>query len=128
MDYNENSKISMFNAGVAQAERIDSLQRAINAARFNPQDFNVETKTFHYQIIISSLNGLMMEAWSKLDNKEQIFLSKLDKLINDFIKVNPVINQNYGIKTGMEFSWNSDNYRKLLYLLSLYEKTIKEYL
>ena len=31
----EERKKSIFNAGVAQAERIDSLQRALNSARFN---------------------------------------------------------------------------------------------
>lgn len=128
MAYDENSKQSLFNAGVAQAERIDSLQRAINAARYNPMDINIETKTFNYQIILSSLNGLLMESWSKLTTTEKKEIRRTRELIDKYIKNYPPISMANSVRDGNEYQWNLDNYDRLLTLLKIYETQIKDVL
>lgn len=125
MGYSDDSKQSVFNAGVAFAERIDALQRAINAARFNPQSYNEETGTFNYQVIITSLHGLLMESWSKLDDEERIILVRYDNMINLMTELFPIVTST---KTENEnnFFWNYENYKRLMVILNLHEKNIKD--
>lgn len=123
-DYN---KQSVFNAGVAQAERIDVLQRALNGARFNPQQFNPETETFNYQIMIDSLNGLMMECWSKAKESEQKEMNRLRNLLHDYIIVSPPIRIATSTK-GEVYYWDTVVYQSILKLLSYYEQLIRDVL
>lgn len=127
MSYEEEGEKSIFNAGVAQAERIDSLQRAINASRFNVLAVNPETMTYNYQVIIDANNGLLDEAWAKLSDDEQKLGLKLKKLINDFIEIKPPMKK---ITNGMseEMKINKDNYKDMLKLIDIYSRTIKEFL
>lgn len=125
MGYDDNSKISVFNAGVALAIRLDSLQKALNAARFNLQQFNPETETFNYQIMIDSLNSLRMESWSKLDKDEKVNLQRVDKLVKSFIKFRAPINE-ITTTTGKSYSWNPENFTALVELLDIYERLIKD--
>lgn len=125
MNYEETSK-SKFNAGVALAERIDSLQRAMNAARFNPRDFNPETKTFNFQIFISAADGLAMEGWSKFDRKEREMVSRVRAVIKKFQENKPSYYYDAGMDGETEFMWNEKNFDILMRLLEIYEKTIKD--
>ena len=126
MSYDNNdSKKSVFNAGVAQAERIDALQRAINGARYNLQIVNPETNTFNFEVVLASLNGLMMEGWSKAKPDEQIQMQRFNKLIHDAVKLHPpikIIKQN-GQDIPVKMHGDFDNFCRLL---DLYEKNIKE--
>lgn len=122
-DANENKK-SVFNAGIAQTERIDALQRAINAARFNPLMKNFDTGTFNYEVMISSNEALLYEAWAKLNKDEKDRAERVRLTIIGFMKHHsPLIPNREG---GLVL--NTENYEKLLELLNLYEKMNKELL
>jgi hypothetical protein len=122
-DYDEEGKRSVFNAGVAQTERIDSLQRAINAARFNLVAVNYDTGTFNYEVIISACDGLMNEAWAKLDASEKTFSERIRGTVKKFIEANPPFKKNNG-----EVKVSNENFKKMSELLDLYEKTTKRML
>lgn len=124
-EQNEESKISKFNAGVAQAERIDALQRAINSARYNLQMVNQDTQTFNFEVVLSSLDGLMMEGWSKATLTEQEMMQRFSNLIRNAMKLHPpvrIINQK-GQEIPIKMHGDFENFCKLL---SLYERLIKE--
>lgn len=126
MAYNESSKQSVFNAGVALAMRLDSLQTALNAARYNPQQFNLETETFNYQIMIDSLEALRMESWSKLDKPEKETLNQMSKLIKNFLESFSPIKQLSNQTGEKRFNWNMKNYNQLMQVLKIYEEQIKQ--
>jgi len=120
---------SLFNAGIALAERIDSLQRALNASRFNLRGFNQETGTFNYEVMINALDGLLLEAWAKLDKQEKIDAERVRKLTHDCINHYPPMEQSGSERSGSSgFKMNQKNFDKLKNLLLIYEKKMKEYL
>ena len=113
-----------FNAGVAMAFRIDSLQRAINSSRFSPLQLNEETGTLNYEVIFSSCNSLLNEAWSKLEQKEKDLGEKTRKLIQEFMEKFPIlIRNNKG-----EVKVNNNNFKRLMEMLDFYEKLNKTFL
>jgi len=121
MAYDEETRGAIFNAGVAFAERIDSLQRAINAARFNPLALNPDTGTFNYEIMQSALDSLLNTSWGKLNRDEKEFGERMRKVVKAFIKSNPPIT-----KSGNgEPKISKQNYEKLVELLDFYEKVIQ---
>lgn len=122
MDDYEDKK-SVFNAGVAQVERIDSIRRAIISSRFNPLGLNEETGTFNYEVIISSCDILLNEAWAKLSPKEKTLGENTRKLIRRFLEINPPIK-----KTSSGLRINNESYKKLLELLNYYEQIIQIFL
>ena len=124
MGYDSEGKQSVFNAGVAMAERIDFLQRAINSSRFNPLALNPETQTFNYQVMIDANDALLNEAWSKLTETERKEARRMRKLVKDFILMKPIVSKsNKG-----ELRVNNENYAKFMELIDLYEKLNKELL
>lgn len=124
MGYDSEGKQSVFNAGVAMAERIDFLQRAINAARFNPLAMNPETQTFNYQIMIDANDALLNEAWSKLTEKEKTQARRIRKLVKEFVMIKPIVSRsNKG-----EMRVNNENYLRFMELIDIYEKINKELL
>jgi len=114
---------SRFNAGVALTERIDALQRAINAARFNPIAMNMDTQTYNYMVMINANDGLLDEAWGKLSPDEKQKGSRIKLVIKDYVDMNPPI-----IKVNGELSVNKKNYNGLMSLLDIYCKMIKDFL
>ncbi|HEY5631621.1 MAG TPA: hypothetical protein VIR31_05800 [Nitrososphaeraceae archaeon] len=125
MSYEDENKQSLFNAGVAQAQRIDSLQRAINSARFNPQQINSETLTLNYQVLISSLDGLLKEAWSKLTDPERKELLKLNNLLKSMQETYPPI-ERIEVEGDETTSLNYSNYTRLLKIIDIYERKVKD--
>lgn len=122
MNENESSK-SKFNAGVALAERIDSMQRALNASRFNPLAPNMETGRFGFEVMISANDSLLNECWAKLTPNEQKEGERMRKLVHLFIKLMPPVT-----KINNELKVNNKNYEDLLNLLDMYEKMNKTFL
>ena len=123
MSDEEENKQSKFNPGVALAERIDNLQKAINASRFNPLARNEEVGRYNYEIMISSLDGLFNEAWGKLKPDEKVLGERIQLLIKEFLKMNPII-----VFNNNQLRINKKNYESFLDILNLYERTIKEFL
>lgn len=119
----EDSKKSLFNAGIAMTERIHHLQVALNAARFNPIAFNAEANRFNYEIMVSANDGLMYEVWSKLDDNEKKKVDRIKNLIHTFLDNNAIVG-----KINEEYSINKTNLKKFYVLIDLYEKTNKELL
>jgi len=119
----DDSKKSVFNAGVAQAERIDSLQRALNSARFNPIAQNPEVGKFNYEIMASACDGLFYEAWGKLTDTEKEEGQRIKTIIHSFIEHRAIISRVNG-----EMVINKRNLSEFMVLIDLYEKKNKEYL
>jgi hypothetical protein len=123
MAYDEGGGKSLFNAGIALTERIDALQRAMNASRFNPLARNFDVGKFNYEVMITSLDGLLMEAWAKMSDPERKDAARIKNLVYNFLEVNPIItNQNGQTKINMQ------NYKKFMQLIDVYEKKVKIYL
>ena len=114
---------SFFNAGMAQAERIDSLQRTMNAARFNPLALNQQVNKWNYEIMQSAQDSLLKECWGKLTPEEKIRGQKYKRLIEGFLEYFPVIT-----KKKDEIKIHKDNYKKFMEIIDLYENTIKVFL
>src|SRR3990167_5266353 len=87
----ETNKLAVFNAGIAQSERIHHLQEQINLSRHNPFLINPMTMTYSFQNIISSLNGLLMEAWGKLNQGERALGNKLRQAIEIILIKYPIV-------------------------------------
>lgn len=124
----EESKKSLFNAGVAQAERIDSLQRAINVSRFNFIDINPDTGTRNYEVIINALDGLLNECWGKATSDEKNKLVSIYNLIKQRLKTNPPIESVLDEDTGLYHRIDNNNLEILTKLIDIYEKYIREVL
>lgn len=128
MPEDDDNKRSVFNAGVAQAERIDALQRAINAARFNPLAMNPETSTFNYEVMLASLDGLLKEAWGKMkEDDERPNAKKLKELVHNIAQFQPPVKRIMS-NGSSELAINIDNYRKLMKLMEIYENEIRDLL
>jgi len=116
-------KKSVFNAGIAQTERIHSLQQALNAARFNLTAYNYEVNKFNYEVMVSSNDGLLMEVWSKLTCDEQVKGNRIRKIVTDFMKTFPIVYSNNG-----EYKINNKNLEKFKELIMVYEQINKVFL
>ena len=123
MGYDDEGKMSKFNAGVALTERIDSLQRALNMARFNPLSPNQDTGTFNYQVMINANDGLLSECWAKLTDSEKKQADRIRKLVHKMVELFPPIVQG---QEGPKI--NKNNYRKFNELILIYEKMNKDIL
>ena len=122
MNDQEGSK-SKFNAGVAMAERLDAMQRAINVSRFNPLAPNPQTGKFGYEVMLSANDSLLNECWAKLSKSEQTEGVRMRKIVHLFIKLRPPIT-----KINQELKIKHQNYEELLELLDAYEKMNKTFL
>lgn len=123
MGYDEEGKLSKFNAGVAQTERLDSLQRAINMARFNPLSMNMDTGTYNYQVMINANDCLLNECWAKLKKDEKTYGDRIKLLVHQTVELYPPVT--YG-KDGAKV--NVNNYKKFMEVINIYEKTTKTFL
>lgn len=119
----DEGKKSLFNAGVAQTERIDALQRAINSSRFNPLAKDLLIGKYNYEIMVSACDGLLAEVWAKLDKKEKIEGQRIKNVITNFLRIRPVLNI-----TTKETKVHKKNYEDFLELFQIYENTVKIYL
>lgn len=119
----EEGKKSIFNAGIAQVERIDELQKSMNMARFNPLMFNPVIGIFNYEVMIKSQDGLLEESWSKLTTPERDKGDKIKNLIHEFVEIKPIfIESNTGLKI------NTENYKRFKKLIDIYAKNNKIFL
>ena len=118
----DDSKKSVFNAGVAFAERIDGLRRAINTSKYNPIAYNQEVGKFNYEIMLASADILLDESWGKLTPKEREEGDKYSKILNKMLKLNPII-----VGNNREPKIDKDKLDKFMELFTLYERKIRIY-
>lgn len=113
---------SIFNAGVAQTERVDEIQREINRAWFNPLQKHMETGMWNFQIIIAGYDRIFDgETWAKLpDNLKEKGIA-IQSVVHDFIKLNPIITEQ---KNGT-LKINRENYENLIDRLRVWQRIIK---
>lgn len=123
-NYSDEGFKSVFNAGVAMAERIDSLQRVINTARFNITSYNPDVSRFNYEVWISAIDSLLNEAWAKLTGNEKEAGEKIRALVVETLKWHPPMIRG---KNG-DYKFNKDNMERLMRLVDIYEKNVKVYL
>lgn len=121
-DYDD-AKKSRFNAGIAQTERIDSLQRAINGAKFNPLMKNFETGTYGYEIIMDALDVMIDEGWEKFTTKEREIVLRMNKVLRSMHKFFPPISLD---KDNVQ-SINKINYDKFMEFARMFGRKLKEY-
>jgi hypothetical protein len=127
----DEGKRSKFNAGIAQTERIDSLQRAINAARYNPIAMNLETMTFNYDTIIKSIDGLLQECWAKMDDKaggERDAAEIIRNLVHTYAERFPPVSVSNDASGQQIQKINNTNYKKLMQLIWIYERHVRDLL
>lgn len=123
MAYEDEGKKSVFNAGVAQTERIDSLQKAVNSCRFNPTAFNQEVGRYNYELMVSANDGLLAEVWAKLSPNEKVQGKRIQELMVKFMEQNKII-----YYYGGEQKINLNNLKKFNVLITLYERMNKQFL
>jgi hypothetical protein len=118
----EEIKKSKFNAGVAHAERIDALQRAINKAKYNPLQHNPETGTFNYHIMMVSADNLVSEGWDKFSDEEKEQTKIINNQLKKLEKFYPPITLGRNEQTKVNFK----NYDEFLKLFEILERRLKE--
>jgi hypothetical protein len=123
MGEDDEGKKSKFNSGVALAERLDQLQRALNSSRYNFLCQNPEVGKWNYEIFVTSLDGCLSEAWAKMTEKEKVDADRIQSLVHSFTEYNPII-----LNSNNEIRIHKENYRKFLELVKIYEKKVKIYL
>lgn len=121
-DYDD-AKKSRFNAGIAQVERIDSLQRAINGAKFNPLMRNIETGTYGYEIIMDALDCMIDEGWEKFSPKERESALRMNTILRKMRKFFPPVDLD---KDNLP-SINKDNYENFMLFAGMFGRKLKEY-
>lgn len=120
----DEGKKSYFNAGMAQADRVDTLQRVLNWARFNPLGFNTEFGRLNYEVMVFACHGLLKECWGKITENEKVDGQRWKNLIESFLEVNPIIT-----KTPQgEPKVNNKNLKDFMKLIDLYENKIRVFL
>jgi len=122
-DYDDYGQKSRFNAGVAQTERIDSLQRAIITSKFDLLGMNPDTESYNYEVVIIANELLINEAWAKMSKEERELAERTRKAARNYVTAFPP----FKIMNG-EIKVNRDNYTKLVELLDFYEKFTKRIL
>ena len=122
MAYDDEGGKSRFNAGIALTERIDSLQRTINAAKFNPFAKNFETGTYNYEILIVAIDNMIAEGWDKFSDPEKEYCLKLLKILE-------MTNETFSpiVVVGEEQKINYENYQNFKKIFGYCERRIKEF-
>jgi len=123
MQMSEESKKSIFNGGVALAERTDQLWRTINATRYNPTNYDYEAGRFNYEIMLTTADIILRQAWGKLTDTERKEGDRYSKILNDFILKKPIVTFN----NKQMLKINSQNLLTFLKLFDAYEKKLKIY-
>lgn len=62
---------SKYNEAFLKMHRFHKLQDSINLASMNPLEININLNIYNYQIIIESINSLLKECWSKLNESDR---------------------------------------------------------
>lgn len=123
MGSNDEGSSSKFNAGIALTERIDSLQRAINAAKFNPFARNPETGTFNYENLIAAFDNLVAEGWDKFSSDEKKICLRVLKILRKLNEELPPISMT---RDG-DYKVNMDNYKRFRDFFGYAERKIKDF-
>lgn len=122
MDYDEDSKKSRFNAGIAQTERMDALQRAIIQAKFNPLMRNMETGTYNYENLLPAADSMIDEAWGKLNEKERALTLRMYNVLYNLNKYFPPVSLN----RKNEPQINKVNYERYISFFGLLHRKLKD--
>lgn len=109
----EEKKVSVFNAGVAQAIRIDELHRLIAASRFSPFVMNPMTGGYGYETRISALRELAILGWAKFDENQRKLCDKFEKAMNLLMAMKPIIQESGGDEQS-QMVINYQNYQNYL--------------
>lgn len=125
-DEGDGSK-SMFNAGVAQTVRLDRLQQAMNAARFNLKAINMETGTYNYECFLNAASNAVDEVWPKLDADEKKNIKKLIDTSIQLIRLHPPY-ESYYSKGETKQTFNAKNYYELETLIMIISRRVREIL
>lgn len=120
----EEGKKSYFNAGMAQADRVDMLQRILNDARFNIMMINPIYGRFNYEVMVTSCDGLLKECWGKLSDKEKAEGLRIKNLISSYLNSNPIV---IGNGNG-ESKVNNNNLKVFQKFFELYENKMRDFL
>lgn len=128
IDTEEDSK-SQFNEAFLKMYRINKLQDAINNSNISPLAWNVNLNVYNYQILFSSLNGLLMEAWSKLNPKEKEDAGNMKSAIESAMKKYPIYETRKNVAIGKtETKLNKRNWETISKWLFKYEVMVREML
>lgn len=128
MGDSEGDKSSKFNAGVALAQRLDTLQKTINSARYNLTMVNILTGTYNYEVMIQSVNSLLSEAWGKMNEKEQEEGLRIRDAVVNSTDNYPLIEMKKDKDGNVNPVENKANKARFLKAFDLYERKVKEYL
>jgi hypothetical protein len=95
----------------------------MNMARLNPLSMHHETGTYNYEVMLHAQDGLLAEAWAKMNAKEKMEADRIKDLIHSIIQKKPIF-----IQTATGLNFRADNYQRFMDLINLYERKNKEFL
>lgn len=99
-EHNEGDfQVSKFNAAALQCQRIHLEQARINLFNLNPLAKDQHSGRYNYELIISSLNNLYAEVYSKLTEPERTKCNELKGKIRDSLKEKPVFKHKPSVST-----------------------------
>jgi hypothetical protein len=122
----ENQQKAVFNEGMLQATRLNSIQDGINKVRINPLAFNLEQNCYNYQVWFYSLCSLLSEGTGKFSDTEVGELNSVQELIEKTLEFFPphitIRNEVNNTKVTKVKAKNWDKIRKLLII---FEKQLR---
>ena len=124
-DEEQGSNKSLFNAGIAQVMRLDKLQQAMNAARFNLKAINMETGTYNYECFINAAKCAFDEIWPKLSDKEKKEGSSLIKTAEDIIRYKSPY-ESCSNKGETKHLFNKKSYENMEDLIDIISRRLRE--
>lgn len=125
--YDKEQKVSKYNAGLLQMERIHELFRAINFSSMQPtkKDMN---GMYGYEVKFSALTSLFMECSGKLKEEQRKDAIKLYNYIDNFLLHNVIVKKLTNSKGGSRGDAPTQNWLVLQKMLFSYELLVRDLL
>jgi hypothetical protein len=124
---NEGGRVSEWNEGAFKSTRLHSIQENINFLWSNP--LGITEGKFNFEWLISQINILYGEGYSKYSPTERKETDKLMDLVDSAIQYLPPtqIITSEGIQTSEKsFVVNEERFRMLLRLIKDFERKVKD--
>ena len=89
-NYEDDNKMSKFNAGLLQMNRLHNLQEHLNKSNINPLAFDDAYGSYNYEIIVVTCTNIVEEAGGKLSPTEKTIALLMREKVNELLKKYPI--------------------------------------